>query len=132
MTASRLEDRSTELSAQGDRVYFGFDGWSDVAGQFNAEIGDEPQYVYALYELPSYEGYARVVFHRDGKWWLATGSHCSCYGLEDQWQPEELDAGLHIRGRAEGKTLANIHDYEGDYPEATQDAFDEWLSSRAS
>jgi hypothetical protein len=30
-----------------------------------------------------------VIFEKDGKLWEVNGSHCSCYGLEGQWQPEE-------------------------------------------
>ena len=44
----------------------------------------------ASYGTPSYEGYAFVLFRRDGKLWEVNGSHCSCYGLEGQWEPEEV------------------------------------------
>lgn len=44
----------------------------------------------ASYGTPSYEGYAFVLFRRDGKLWEVNGSHCSCYGLEGQWDPEEV------------------------------------------
>lgn len=45
--------------------------------------------VFASYGHESYEGYAIVIFKRDGKLFEVNGSHCSCYGLEDQWSPEE-------------------------------------------
>lgn len=43
----------------------------------------------ASYGGGSYEGDAFVLFRRDGKLYEVHGSHCSCYGLEGQWEPEE-------------------------------------------
>lgn len=43
----------------------------------------------ASYGKPSYEGYAFVLFERDGKIYEVNGSHGSCCGLEGQWEPEE-------------------------------------------
>lgn len=45
--------------------------------------------LYAVYEQPDYEGSAFVLYRRDGKLYEVNASHCSCYGLEDQWKPEE-------------------------------------------
>jgi hypothetical protein len=33
---------------------------------------------------------AFIVFERGGKLYEAHGSHCSCYGFEGQWEPEEV------------------------------------------
>lgn len=44
----------------------------------------------ASYTYEDYSGNAFVLFRKDGKLWEVNGSHCSCYGLEeDQWDPEE-------------------------------------------
>lgn len=43
----------------------------------------------AWYGYGSYCGSSLVVFEKGGKLYEVNGSHCSCYGLEDQWQPEE-------------------------------------------
>ncbi len=43
----------------------------------------------ASYGTPLYEGYAFVLFRKDGQLYEVNGSHCSCYGLEDLWRPEE-------------------------------------------
>lgn len=48
--------------------------------------------VVAAYEIDGYEGSAFVLFTRDGKLFENHGGHCSCYGLEDQWAPEETTA----------------------------------------
>ena len=29
------------------------------------------------------------IFHQQGKVWIVEGSHCSCYGFEGQWRPQE-------------------------------------------
>lgn len=43
----------------------------------------------SVYEVESYEGSAFVLFEKGGKLYEVNGSHCSCYGLEDQWEPTE-------------------------------------------
>lgn len=45
--------------------------------------------VYGYYSYEDYSGEAFVLYEKDGKLYEVNGSHCSCYGLEDQWQPEE-------------------------------------------
>ncbi|MCY9324031.1 hypothetical protein [Bacillus haynesii] len=45
--------------------------------------------ILASYTYEDYEGDAFVLFRKDGKYYEVHGSHCSCYGLEDQWEPEE-------------------------------------------
>jgi hypothetical protein len=68
-----------------------FEDKEDLARQFNIDLKelDGATIIFALYEQPSYEGYALVLFERDGKLYEVNGSHCSCYGLEGQWSPEE-------------------------------------------
>lgn len=43
----------------------------------------------AYYSCADWSGEAFVLFRRDGKLYEVNGSHCSCYGLENQWEPEE-------------------------------------------
>jgi len=45
--------------------------------------------LYAYYNNEDYEGYATVIFERFGQLYEVNGNHCSCFGLEDQWKPEE-------------------------------------------
>lgn len=42
----------------------------------------------ASYTVEDYEGHAFVLYRKDGVLFEVNGSHCSCYGLEDQWAPE--------------------------------------------
>jgi hypothetical protein len=70
--------------------YFGdFSSKEDVCREFSIPDFDGEVLV-ASYEFEYYEGSADVLFIRDGKFYYVSGSHCSCYGLEDQWSPEEV------------------------------------------
>lgn len=84
-----------------DEKYFGgFNNLEDIAREFADEpykrkrkipenLPTEEQIIFAAYEGGSYEGAAIVVYEKDGKLYEVNGSHCSCYGLEGQWAPEE-------------------------------------------
>lgn len=41
----------------------------------------------AYYRYEDYNGEAFVLFEKDGQLYEVNGSHCSCYGLENQWEP---------------------------------------------
>ena len=45
--------------------------------------------LFAYYAVEYYDGEAFVIFERDGKLFEVNGSHCSCWGLVDQWKPQE-------------------------------------------
>ena len=66
-----------------------FDGWDDVASQYRiSKDFPEPKHIYAEYEYENWQGYSTVVFTDDWETFgVVTGSHCSCYGLEGQWDP---------------------------------------------
>ena len=90
-------------------VYFnnwaGPDGLSLMCRDFeiNPEELEGAVVLLASYGTGSYEGDAFVLFERGGVLWEVNGSHCSCYGLEGQWQPEETSAeALRVRLAAGG------------------------------
>lgn len=71
--------------------YDGFDCWDDVKSQFYMNE-PEPDEVYAaVYESYGYDGNACVIYRNGDKYYFNSGSHCSCYGLTDQWDPIEYD-----------------------------------------
>ena len=77
------------------KVYFeGFGCLEDVVSNFNlsSEQLEGVEILYAMYDSADYEGWAEVIFRKDGKLYEVHGSHCSCYGLEDQWEPTETTA----------------------------------------
>ena len=53
------------------------------------EDWDNCKILFAWYGNGSYDGTAFVLFERGGKLYEVNGGHCSCYGLEGQWEPEE-------------------------------------------
>lgn len=127
------------------RIYEeGFSDWEHVVSEFapsygrwgegrnKAALGSEPEYIYARYLYESYDGSADVIFYRDGKWFYNGGSHCSCYGLEDQWEPEEVDVVLHLKLIDEGSNRLHINfwsysHYDKDSEETVQNKINAWL-----
>lgn len=47
--------------------------------------------LFASYGQDNYSGDAWVLFEQNNKLYEVNGSHCSCYGLEGQWEPEEVN-----------------------------------------
>jgi hypothetical protein len=99
-------------------VFTEFDGarWSAYREPDAMPVEEKPEFkgaeiLLASYGTPSYEGYAFVLFRRDGKLYEVNGSHCSCYGLEGQWDPEETTTEA-LRHRVKEGTLG-----EGGYDE---------------
>jgi hypothetical protein len=98
-----------------DKIYFeNFACIDDVFDNFGVPCEDRHgiEMIYASYDCPPYEGYAHVIFVRDGKIYEVNGSHCSCFGLEDQWQPEETSAiALLARPNISDEAKANIKEF---------------------
>ena len=70
--------------------------------------------LFAVYGAGGYEGSAFVLFERDGELYEVNASHCSCYGLEDQWDPEETTVDALAYRLNEGKLGdANGEDFSG-------------------
>ena len=73
-------------------VDFSGNRWSDDDKKKDQEVEDslkDSEILLAWYGGETYEGQAFVLFRKDGKLWEVNGGHCSCYGLEGQWEPEE-------------------------------------------
>lgn len=99
-------------------------GWSTPEGVFDdfesgwgekhtIEGKEQIEILFGSYSYESYSGDAFVLFrdNRDGKLYEVNGGHCSCYGLEGQWNPEEVVISeLHHR-LTEGRFGRN--DYSG-------------------
>jgi len=70
---------------QQEGVLKDFDGYgSESIRDTNIKI------LFAAYLYENYSGSAFVLFAKDGKLFEVNGGHCSCYGLEGQWEPEEV------------------------------------------
>lgn len=73
-------------------IYLGrWDNLKDMCADFSisSEGLKDCNILVACYDTPDYEGYAFVLYEENGKLYEVHGSHCSCYGLEGQFEPEE-------------------------------------------
>ncbi len=66
-----------------------FDSIEQISDNFKENIPDDIVVHYAYYQYRDYSGSALVLFSQGDKLYEVNGSHCSCYGLEGQWSPEE-------------------------------------------
>ena len=77
-------------------MYFGeFNSIQDIADAFQdpsiVSHLDESTIHLAMYDNEGYEGRAWVIYEHQGQLYEVNASHCSCYGLEGQWDPIESD-----------------------------------------
>ncbi|MGN6347058.1 MAG: hypothetical protein ACTHME_05085 [Candidatus Nitrosocosmicus sp.] len=76
-----------------DNIYHGyFSDWDDVVEEFECNEKHPEEVIFAIYDSDGSNGYEAdsIVIYRNGeKYFIVEGGHCSCYGLEGQWQPEE-------------------------------------------
>jgi hypothetical protein len=77
------------------KYYDEFESWEDIQKEFG-ERNDRPLTipepngnVLASYTWEDYEGDANVLYRDNDRIFYVDGGHCSCYGLEGQWHPEE-------------------------------------------
>lgn len=71
--------------------YEGFENWEDVGKEFATEMPQNVIPLCAIYNQEDYEGSAVVVYVEGHDLKFVYGSHCSCFGLEDQWDPEIIE-----------------------------------------
>lgn len=88
------------------RRYFGWSTLSEMFSDFDPDRYsryDDPTYVWvpehaptdadillAWYSYEDYDGSAYVLYQQNGELFEVHGGHCSCYGLEGQWQPDQV------------------------------------------
>lgn len=87
--------------------YEGFGSKADICDEFRINDFDGTV-LYADYTYEDYSGDAVVLFVNDGKFYCVDAGHCSCYGLEDCWSPEEMtvDQFRHLAANGHGKIAA--------------------------
>lgn len=93
-----------------------FKDWLDVQEQFQMTEPEPDEVILADYDVPGYEGHAYVFYRKGDKYYIAEGSHCSCYGLEDQWEPEEYTREVFVEALRKGASAwtkdsfwSNVH-----------------------
>lgn len=67
------------------------DAYCQYQNTYDAKIPDNLIIFYSYYQYEDYSGYGHLVGYdtETDEFFYNSGSHCSCYGLEDQWSPEE-------------------------------------------
>jgi len=81
----------------------------------------EDELLFASYGGGSYEGDATMIWKRDGKLYECHGSHCSCYGLEGQFEAEETNVGtLAAKGK---KDPDSYYYFLSDHDQEAYDAY---------
>lgn len=81
----------------------GFDNWCDIQREFEMDDPEPDEVLYASYEHEAYEGWSVVIYRNGDKFYYNYGGHCSCYGLEGQWDPEEYSAELLLAAIEKGR-----------------------------
>ena len=70
-------------------IYEGdFDSRKDVEREYQVQLEKNVRIVYAGYWYEDYSGDSVVLFKQGRKLYEVRGGHCSCYGLEGQWDPD--------------------------------------------
>lgn len=77
----------------------------------------------AIYTYEDYDGSAFVLFERNDVLYEVNGGHCSCYGLEDQWEPEETSVEA-LRKRMDDGNLGS--GYGGNFADDLQKILNKW------
>ena len=73
--------------------FFGgcFASINDLNYHFQNNIDEFGQVLYASYDQFGYEGAVYCLTLINGELHDVEGSHCSCYGLEDLWNPQKTN-----------------------------------------
>lgn len=72
------------------QVYYGdWDNKEHLERDFEITLDQDIEILFAKYTYGNYNGEALVVYRQGDKLFEVNGYHCSCKGLEGQWEPEE-------------------------------------------
>ena len=74
----------------------------------------EEKILFATYTYENYSGSAWVLFTKGGKLYEVNGGHCSCNGLEGQWEPEEVSL-KELKNRVLNGSFGNDEYNGGDF-----------------
>lgn len=111
---------------------FAADGFKGMVKEFTDRKDPvdilEGEVLLASYRYESYDGEAFVLFARDGKLYEVNASHCSCYGLEGQWEPEETSV-VALRARMKNGHLGAAGRFEYSFSSELASVLDQWESA---
>lgn len=90
-----------EVVADFNDIYMGYEEYKNGTSEWtikkrkeinellNGEYKDI-NILFATYGYENYSGDAFVLFEENGELYEVNGGHCSCFGLEDQWEPDKV------------------------------------------
>jgi hypothetical protein len=93
-----------------------FTSREDIEKQFETTLPQDANILIAYYSCANYEGQAYVLYEQGGKLFEVTGGHCSCNGLEGQWEPEETSISA-LRMIIKDGTKYEVNDVKNDLTE---------------
>lgn len=69
----------------------GFENIQDIADQYEIDISVMEEYdeIWALYDYG--RGISYIILTKGDSYYIENSSHCSCYGLERQWEPVKTE-----------------------------------------
>ena len=65
-------------------------GWDEEKEDYFIETHKNTNILFASYGCANYSGDAWVLFEQNGELYEVNGNHCSCFGLEGQWDSEKV------------------------------------------
>lgn len=83
--------------------------WLEKKSKMRSALADpkwDIEVLLASYSYAEYQGDAFVLFRKDGDLYEVNGGHCSCHGLEGQWEPEKTSI-IALLDRIEKGQLGN-------------------------
>ncbi len=101
------------MKLKGFNIFLGnWDDEQDIINDFELEQNalNGAFVLLAEYTTGGYEGSAFVLFERNGQLYEVNGSHCSCMGLEGQWEPEETTADVLVHRIKTGNLGSDYYD----------------------
>lgn len=73
-----------------------FKSWQDVQKEYETKENEPEEILLAYYGYESYSGSSIVIYRNNSSYSVVQGGHCSCHGLEGQWEPIEYNKNLLI------------------------------------
>lgn len=114
------------MKIKADPIYIGiFENTSDIESEYDLAEGSLSNIfvLLAYYDYIDYSGESFVLFEKDNKLFEVNGGHCSCHGLEGQWDPEETSIS-ELRHRLKNGTLGIDYDGRNEYAAELSELFD--------
>ena len=102
----------------------GFEGMK-IDFEIKGDEYDDINVIVGYYNYEDYEGDAMVIFEHKDKLFTVEGGHCSCYGLEGQWNPDEITID-YLNHRA----LNGLFAYRDDYDNEIKKHLKEYITNK--